>query len=74
MSDQAYCPHCDAELSAEISPEELCPDCLMQLGLEDWSSSGDGGEPELESTVGAEFLTTFAPVGPAPAAQSHKTT
>ncbi len=65
MPEKTHCSHCKAELSAEISPEGLCPDCLMGLALEDWSTGGDKGDSDadeqLTRTADAAALTPDAP-------------
>ena len=55
MTDIAHCSRCGCELPAE-TPDELCPACLLQAGLEgDLSDSdaanGENSDPRLAATT-----------------------
>ena len=50
MIEPHRCPQCGSELPAGALPEDLCPRCLLQLGLT--------SETSFESKSGSEPLTT----------------
>lgn len=55
MTDIAHCSRCGCELPAE-TPDELCPACLLQVGLEGDLSDNDAvdgasSDPRLAVTT-----------------------
>ena len=66
MAQPGRCPHCGAELPAD-APESLCPNCLLEQGLETLHLSQDD-EAAPGSTRESDGAVPTGRAGPAPEA------
>ena len=65
MAQHRTCPECGTKLSSDVSPAGLCPQCLLQLGLDSQSQESDDEswlsalEPEEAETEVPESIGSY---------------
>ncbi|HUT29121.1 MAG TPA: serine/threonine-protein kinase [Sedimentisphaerales bacterium] len=68
MSHEKQCPQCGADLPAD-APQELCPKCLMKMGLPTGAQIDKDDTQAAESSAASQTPPVFVPPQPAELAE-----